>query len=201
MCVTLYDKALVEKIRRWVKDDSITITSPDETRRLFQYKADINGDKPLQLPLIALRRERDFDIGRVTKNPMTYDGLTVSAERTESSSKSNILNAIPITIRYQIDIYTRYYDENDAYVRNFIFNLINYPKLVIELPYNNSHKEHKTIIQLASTVRDNSDIPERLIPGQFTRQTISIEIDNAYIWDFRAVDNYEIATPQVIIED
>jgi hypothetical protein len=44
MAVKLYDEALINKIRKWVIDDKITITSPDETRRLFQYRADIEND-------------------------------------------------------------------------------------------------------------------------------------------------------------
>lgn len=200
MSVSLYDKALVDKIKRWVKDDSLTITSPEETRRLFQYKADISEDRPISLPLIAIRRSREVEIGRATKNPMTYDGLTVEAQRTLDTNKSNILNAIPISIRYQIDIYTRYFEENDAYVRNFVFNLINFPKLVVEIPYNNSHKEHVAYIKLSSTIQDNSDIPERLVAGQFTRQTLTLEVDDAYIWDYRPVNNYEIEIPSISIE-
>lgn len=202
MSLALYDAAIVSKIKRWVKDDSMTITSPEETRRLFQYKADINEDKPVSLPLIAIRRSRDFEILRTTKNPMTYDGITIAAEINEKTgtNKSRILNAIPISIGYQIDIYTRYFDENDAYVRNFIFNIINYPKVIIEIPYNNTHKRHTTTMKLSSTIRDASDISERLIPGQFTRQVLSIELDNAYIWDLRAVDNYNIEEPSITLK-
>ena len=52
MSVSLYDKALLDKLKNWVKDSSIKITGPEETRRLFEYTADRNNDKPITLPLI-----------------------------------------------------------------------------------------------------------------------------------------------------
>ena len=61
MAIAYYDDALLEKIKKWVNDPNMTITGTDETRRLFQYEADITDDKPIQLPLIALRRNRDVE--------------------------------------------------------------------------------------------------------------------------------------------
>ena len=56
MSAILYDIALLNKIKNWVKDTNMTITGPDETRRLFEYMTDVNNDKELYLPLIELRR-------------------------------------------------------------------------------------------------------------------------------------------------
>lgn len=47
MALYYYDEALVAKIKNWVGDANIRITSPDETKRLFQYHADISGDEPI----------------------------------------------------------------------------------------------------------------------------------------------------------
>ena len=46
MAIYFYDQAVKQKIQRWVKDPNMTITDPDETRRLFEYTADVNNDKP-----------------------------------------------------------------------------------------------------------------------------------------------------------
>ena len=48
---------------------------------------------------------------------MTHLGKVFNAD----SKVSDHLNAVPITLKYQIDIYTRYQEEADEYVRNFIF--------------------------------------------------------------------------------
>ncbi len=187
MSVTLYDDALIRKIKFWVRDDAITILGVNESTDLFRYKLDQNNDKPLQLPIIALSRESRIEIASTTKQPLTYDGLKVASE----NNKTNQLNAIPIRIRYQLDIYTRYDYENQEYARNFIFNLINYPMLAIEVPYNNSKLIMNSYIHIEPEITDNSDIPERLIRDQFRRQTISFVLD-AKLYDYRAYDNWKI---------
>ena len=108
-------------------DNKIKITGPEETRRLFQYRADVNNDEPIQLPLITLRRNREVNILSTNKKPLVFDGLTLNATK----EKSDQLNGIPIHLSYQIDIYTRYERECDEYVRNFIFNIIKFPKIQI----------------------------------------------------------------------
>ena len=190
MAISYFDKALLNKVKSWVNDPNMTITGPDETKRLFQYKADISGDQPIQLPLIALRRGRDVEILSTNKKPLTFDGATIEANR----ERSGILNGIPISIKYQLDIYTRYYQEADEYIRNFIFQFINFPKIDIVIPYNDANIEHSSNVRIETTVTDNSDIPERLIPGQFTRFTLPLYIDDAYIFDYKFRKNYIIET-------
>lgn len=188
MSATLYDKALTEKIRNWTKNTNIVITSPDETKRIFEYKADTTNDEPIQLPLITIRRNPRMTILNTSKQPMTFDGW----KRNNNGEKGDMLNGIPIQLNYSIDIYTRFLEEAEEYVRNFVYNIINYPKLSIEIPYNDSKYIHNANIILNADINDNSDIPERLIPGQFTRKTIEIIIDDAYLFDYRTKDTWRI---------
>ena len=188
MAISYYDNALCNKLKNWVGDSKIKITGPEETRRLFQYRADTSNDGPIQLPLITLRRGNDIQILSVNKKPLVFDGLTLNANKNQSDQ----LNGIPIHLSYQIDIFTRYFEEADEYTRNFIFNLIKFPKLEIAIPYNNSNIKHNANIKLEGTVTNNSDIQERLIAGQFTRFTIPIYIDDAYLWDYKIRPNYSI---------
>lgn len=198
MAVRYYDEALLEKIKKWVKDPNMTITGPDETRRLFQYLGDINDDKPLKLPIIALRRLTPVRILSTNKKPLTYDGW----RKNNNGEKGDQLNAIPIEINYQLDIYTRYMAEADEYIRNFIFQIINHPRLSIEIPYNNAKITHDSNIRLSENIDDNSGIPERLIEGQFTRLTLSINIDDAYLFDYRIKDNWKVESElQVALKD
>lgn len=127
MAFYYYDNALLDKIKNWTGDSNIKITGPEETARLFQYRADIEDDNPIQLPLITLRRGRDVNILDTNKKPLVFDGLTLKATK----EKSDQLNGIPIHLNYTIDIFTRYARECDEYVRNFIFNIIKFPKLQI----------------------------------------------------------------------
>ena len=52
MAVRYYDEALLTKLKKWVSDEKMKITGPDETRRLFEYRADINNDKPITNTLV-----------------------------------------------------------------------------------------------------------------------------------------------------
>jgi len=108
------------------------------------------------------------------------------------------LNAIPISIDYRLDVYTRYLAEADEYIRNIIFNMVNYPKLTVIIPYRDANYTHNSNVRINPDVQDNSNIPERLIAGQFTVLSLSLFIDDAYLWDVRVRDNYSIDVDYVI---
>lgn len=197
MAIRYYDEALTNKIKAWVKDPNMHILSPSESTRLFQLKADVENDQPLTLPLIALSRDPTYQILTTTKRALTYDGPHIEANR----KKSQLLNGIPIRIGYQLDIYCKYFAEADEYTRNFIFNLINYPNVRIEIPYNQAKVVHNSTIVLDSSITDNSDIPERLISGQFTRMSIRFSIDDAYLFSVPFMDNWYIEEYGVSVDE
>lgn len=189
MAVHLYDDALVEKLRFWTKDTEINVLSPNDTKRLWEVMADKSGDKPIELPVIALSRPGGYNIVNPHNKPLSFDGLTLEA----TVEKSMQLNAIPIEITYQLDIYARYLKDADELTRNIVFNIINYPKLLVNVSYRGNDIEMQSNLRLASgEVQDNSDIPERLVKGQFTRFSILLTVDDAYLWDVRIRDNYSI---------
>lgn len=125
-----------------------------------------------------------------------YEEVAIACSAGEKAIK---LNAVPINIIYQLDIYTRYLKEADEYMRNLIFNIINYPKLYVTIPYNSANIVHNGNIRIDSNVEDNSDIPERLIRGQFTRLSLTITIDDAYLWDAKVRNNIQIDESDVIV--
>lgn len=188
MSLKFYDDALLKKLKNWTQDTSIFLTGVNESTKLFSAIADSTNDKPIQLPLIALTRPGGFVIDDKYKQPKSYDGVTFAYNKQRSAK----LNSIKITIPYQIDIYARYQEEADEYIRNIVFNIINYPVVTIDIPYYDLGISHESNIRLASDVEDNSDIPERLISGQFKRYTIGINIDDAYLFDVRVKDNLRL---------
>lgn len=197
MGIRLYDDALVEKIKRWVRDPNMQILRPDEVTRLFQIKADMGNDKPIRLPIIALSRDRDIEILNTQKQVKTFDGFTLA-----SNEKVTIpINVIPIQIGYQLDIYTKTMIEADEYIRNFVFNFINLPKLRVEMPYNDTHIEHLANVWVDSNITDNSDISERLFPDQFVRFTIKLVIDDAYLFSLPVKDNTILEYVDLEVQD
>lgn len=188
MAVKLYDDALLEKLKSWTTDTAVQVYSRDNASDLFSVLGDQGKDKAIKLPIIVLRRVGGFHIKNTAKRLLVYDGKSLEW----NESKAIQLNAIPIGVDYEIDIYARYQAECDDIVRSLIFNLIIFPDLYIELPYYGKHYQHKSHISLLSDVDDNSDIPERLSFGQFTRFTLSLSVDDAYLFDVRQRDNYSI---------
>ena len=191
MSVRLYDDALVNKIKNWVKDEKVRVLAPDETLRLFQIEANDKNDEPISLPIISLTRAREVDLDHPHKKMMTFDGMMLDA----TIDKSLQIDAIPMTLNYQLDIYTRYKYEADEYMRNFVFNLVNHPKVKVVLPYNDINYTHYSNVRLVPTIEDNSDVPNRLVSDQFTRWTISFTIDDAYLFSLPYKSNVHIVEP------
>ena len=197
MSVKLYDDAIINKLRKWTNDTQINLVSPNDVKRLFQVIADKNNDSPIRLPLISLSRSGGYTVLDTTKRVLSYDGKQLGAI---AGGRSYQLNAIPISIPYQLDIYTRYFDEADEFTRNIVFNIVNYPKLDVIIPYEGVNFHHDANIRMSSEVEDNSNIPERLISGQFTRNTIHLTVDDAYLFDVRYKDTISLCT-QCVISD
>lgn len=200
MAVRYYDEAVANKINSWLpkkKERQIQILKPDETKKLFMIEADERNDKPLQLPLIALSRDTSIELKQKTMCPVSFDGLML-----ESDGKRTLqLNGIPIYLTYQMDIYTRRYDEGDELLREFVFKLVNNPQIVVELPYNGRKFKHVATILMQNTIQDNSDIGERLFSGQFTRWTIKFDIVGAYLFSVPYVDNVSIGDIKLEVKD
>lgn len=194
----IYDEVLINKLKRWTEGTNVTITGPDETRRFFEVLSDKTNDNNIKLPLVCLRRDFGYTIDTVGKKPLSFDGLL----KESTDDKSMSINAIPITITYQLDIYTRYYKEADEYMRNFIFNIINYPKVIMEIKYQGVDMEHvANILPGQSVVDTSSSTPERLFPGQFTRLSYQFKLDDAYLWDIKIGNNKQISTGDLLIID
>ena len=180
MSFSLYDKAIGDKIKSWVMDPNLTILYPDESTRFFNQVADQKDDM-IRLPLVAIGRHRDIELKLSNRRYAENTGKIFSS----TGKVSGNLAHIPIILKYQIDIYTRYRAEADEYVRNFIFNIINGPSIEIEIPYLNSGLKSTSFMELETSITDNSDIPERLISGQFTRETLQIVLKDAQLYNYK----------------
>ena len=203
MSANLYDEAIVNKLQDLITLPNLHILKPDETTRLFEQKADESHDN-ITLPIIALSR-RGYKILNSNKQPKTYDGIKIVAIDKDGNiiNKGSALklNAIPIQLNYQLDIYTTGLDECEAYSREFIFQLVNHPTGEVFIPYNDANVTHKFSVHLEEDVEDNSDIKERLFPSQFTRYTIRFVVDDAYLFSIPNKKNVAIGCIEVDVQD
>lgn len=189
MACRYYDDLIIAKLKKWIPENSsLRVLKPDETKRLFETIADDKQDQAFKLPFIALSRNTDVKLVANIKNPKSYDGLTIA--QTEDTTAQ--FNVIPIEMTYQLDIYTKTAIEGDEYLRNFLFKLINNPLLKISISYNGIEISHTANIRVLDTVSDTSAISERLFSGQFTRWTIQLELQDAFLFSIPYRDNYKL---------
>ena len=188
MAVRYYDDVLAAKLKRWNPTTNLRILKPNEVKRLFALSAEDSGDKPVTLPCIALSRNNDIELVMNFKTPKSYAGLKLS----QTESETALLNAIPIRLQYQLDIYTKTAEEGDEYLRQYLFKLINNPVIKIVVPYNGFEVEQIANIRVLNTVSDTSEISERLFPGQFNRWTIQLEIQDAFLYDIPYKRNWKL---------
>lgn len=189
MALRYYDDIVAAKIKYWMPDDNtLRVLKPDETKRLFETYADDKKDTPVKLPLIALSRSPDLELLLNIKNPRSFDGLKL--EQTQKNTRQ--LNVIPVKLLYQMDIYTKTFEEADEYLRQYLFKLINNPKIHIDIPYNNTTYSHVAYIRVLSNVADTSNISERIFSGQFTRWTIQFEVQDAFFFSVPYRNNWKL---------
>lgn len=203
MAIQYYDKAVADKLQNWINDPNLHIYRPEDMSWMLQQKSDEARDWPIKLPFIALSRQTEINIGNTNRRPLSYSGLTLRLYDDKTNEEVQLksaykLNAIPMSLNYQLDIYTKGMEEACEYVRNFIFNLVNFPKVAITIPYNGIDLKHNSTIQVNPQVEDNSDIPMRLFPGQFTRFTIRFTLDDAYM--FSVVNRENVSIESVSLE-
>ncbi len=227
MSVNLYDDALVQKLKYWTEKTKVQVYNVDEATRMLEVIADKTNDKSIKLPIISIRRPSGYTISNPNKKPMTFDGFNMENElslqlkelyRDRSmgtisekefneryktlknlidNSSQAMLNAIPITISYDIDIYTRYQRENDLYVRNLIFNIINYSTLQVEFTYNGVSMRTNANLILEENV-ENTSSSISIFADQICRQTLSVRIEDAYLWDIRVKGVVSLDYDQIV---
>lgn len=86
MATYIYDEAILKKIKYWTQASNVHVYGADETRNLFEVMADESGDKPIELPIISIRRDRGYTIidGGTTRRPISYDGFSITDQDFDS---------------------------------------------------------------------------------------------------------------------
>lgn len=126
MAINYYDEAITQKLKGWLADSSkLRVFSPDESNKIIQLNAEDTNDKPLQLPMLTISRNKDIEIESAIKQNKSFDGLVLLKDTANATTVH--LNVIPIKTTYQIDIWTKKKIEADEYVRQYLFKLINNP--------------------------------------------------------------------------
>lgn len=193
MAFRYYDDIISAKLAGWMPSTArVRVLRPDETKQLLETIADDSKHEKITLPLIALSRSNDITLNLNIKNSKSYDGYRLGSE----SDTTKILNVIPVKLVYQLDIFAKEAENAEDYVREFLFKLINNPTVKVGVPYqagDSSNYQYFTAnMRVLDTVSDTSSIPQRLFTGQFTRWTIQIELQDAFLFDVPYKRNWKL---------
>ena len=203
MAISYYDEAITKKIKNWLADSSkLRVLSPDESSRLIQLMADDSKDKPLNLPIIAISRNKDIELESAIKQNKSFDGFII--DKDEDRATTVHMNVIPIKTTYQLDIYTKKRIEADEYVRQYLFKLINNPQIIIEVPYlhrDNCVLRHTANLRVLNTISDTSDIPTHVFAGQFYKWTIQLELQDGFLFSIPQKGGWKIVGIEVTAAD
>ena len=176
-----YDNAIVEDLRLITKDSkkTINIIPPSE---YFDLVATLRSDD-IKLPLISLARP-SWSL-RNDKKPQTMIFEGVMIQNDEENDLVRNLQAIPIIINYQLDVWTNNRLENDMIMRELIWNYTLNRTLGINIRYKDINYKHTFNILSNDEIEDNSDIQEHKNLGRLFRQTITFYTDDAYLWKIK----------------
>lgn len=181
MSVYLYDQALTAQITAITSNtgtnENIHIIPAEKA-----FSKSFVTEDDIPLPAISLYRSGYnlttqgksmpmYRQGRYANNVVTTNGVT-----TESLFTTK---ALPISINYQLDIWTKTRQENDEFMREIIWYFTLNPQLSITLQYGNITQEIGFHVFIGDSVIDNSDIMEFENRGQYYRTTVSMLVDEA----------------------
>lgn len=187
--VYAYDLAIVEDLRirfNHTKDGKpktnniIQITNSED---VFDIIGDIEQNDNIVFPIISLVRT-GWQLLDYSQEFMENSGGLVGILQEEPGSRKRQvrLQAIPIQINYQLDIWTQNRIDNDIIAREFIWFYKLNPQMKVRIPHG-INITHPFNIAIEPDIVDNSDIGEHNSRGRYYRQTLGIHTDgDAFLW-------------------
>lgn len=183
--VYAYDKAIVEDFRARFKskngkkmvNDTVQIGSTDQ---MFRILGNINDDEVV-MPFISLQRS-NWQLNLDRQGFQTFRGDRVFKRLGPDNKLTQVrAQVIPITINYQLSVWTKDRITNDALVREILWYYHLRPSLLCYIAHG-LNIAHKFNIYFNSEIEDNSDLTNQINRGVFVRQDLSFYTDDAYLW-------------------
>lgn len=195
--VYAYDRALVSDLRARfsqspVKDSEVNknvqIGSPD---LMYNIIGQLSEDEPV-LPFVSLQR-LNWQLNLDRQGYQTFVGDRVYTRLGPDNKPIEVrARVIPITINWQLSVWTKDRITNDALVRELLWYYHLRPSLLVYVQHG-INIAHKFNIYFNSGIEDNSDIANQLNNGTYFRQDLSLYSDDTYLWKANYQNKVEIA--------
>lgn len=186
--VYAYDLAIINDLRarfNYTKDGkqkTNNIIQITNSENVFNIIGDLQNDT-IKFPLISLIRT-GWQIEDYSQEFMNNSGGLVGYLKDDEGKRTRQvrLQAIPIQINYQLDIWTQNRVDNDIIAREFIWFYKQNPQLRVKIPHG-LNITHPFNIGIENEIVDNSDIAEHTSRGRYYRQTLGLYTDkDAFLW-------------------
>lgn len=185
--VYAYDLAIIKDLRarfNYTKDGkkkTNNIIQITNSENVFNIIGDIENDN-IQFPIISLIRTGWQFTGAEPEFLNNSGGLVGYLEGEKGERIKQVrLQAFPIQINYQLDIWTQNRYDNDVIAREFCWFYKQNPQLRVFIPHGLNITEPFNLF-IENEIVDNSDIAEHNSRGRYYRQTIGLYVDDAYLW-------------------
>lgn len=185
--VYAYDMAIIKDLRarfNYTKDGkkkTNNIIQITNSENVFNIIGDIENDT-IQFPIISLIRTGWQFTGAEPEFLNNSGGLVGYMEGEKGERIKQVrLQAFPIQINYQLDIWTQNRYDNDVIAREFCWFYKQNPQLRVFIPHGLNITEPFNLF-IEPDVVDNSDIAEHNSRGRYYRQTLGLYVDDAYLW-------------------
>lgn len=195
--VYAYDRALVSDLRARfsqspVKDSEVNknvqIGSPD---LMYNIIGQLSEDEPV-LPFVSLQR-LNWQLNLDRQGYQTFVGDRVYTRLGPDNKPIEVrARVIPITINWQLSVWTKDRITNDALVRELLWYYHLRPSLLVYVQHG-INIAHKFNIYFNSGIEDNSDIANQLNNGTYFRQDLSLYSDDTYLWKANYQNKVEVA--------
>lgn len=198
--VYAYDLALVEDLRARfskspVKDSEINKNVQiGPTEQMYRIIGELSGDQPI-LPFVSLQRI-NWQLQLDRQGYQTFVGDMVFTRLAPDNKPQEVrARVIPITINWQLSVWTKDRITNDAIVREILWYYHLRPSLLVYVQHG-LNIAHKFNIYFNSEITDNSDIANHINNGTYFRQDLSLYSDDSYLWQANYINKVEVA-PQL----
>lgn len=176
MSAYLYEKVLVDELRKISGDGRVSVIAPDQA---IQYYAQFDKEKDkFQLPAIVLSR------GQTTLVEERKNQVAMLNGQTSRLDNENIIHKgqnIPMKIVWQVDVLAVDRFTCDEIIRELVFFFTTHPRFYVEVPYDLNIEQNFDIF-ISPDIEDNSDLVDFPNRGEYFRETLTIFTDNAQLF-------------------
>lgn len=188
MSLELYDKAMIDKLSNLFPN--VIMAPPDQA---FNRS---NKSGKVKLPLISVYR---------ISNPIDFEDFnhyeTFTGARTtrykKDIDKELLLNGLPVTITYQIDIWAQLRKYADGLYRELVYYLMRNPNLTIQVPNVGTKFDFAMTLTDIDTSTDYDSFDEK---NTIHRYTLTYEIPRARMFFENESNKYVKSIPLSIID-